>query len=180
MSSHEEKIERWLDDALADYGRAEPRIGIEGRVLARLSLEQERSHRSLWWGACALASAALVVVVAWWSGHPGRKQVSESPVARLQVKAPESGRGVRSVGTNQGRAVQRRRESTGKANRGTAPRQEQFPSPSPLTDQEKMLARYVRDFPEKAALVARAQTEFHRQNELEMAAPWLAPKAGAQ
>jgi hypothetical protein len=49
-----------------------------------------------------------------------------------------------------------------------------------LTDQEKMLALYVRDFPGKAALVARAQTELHKQDELEMAAPWPAPKAGAQ
>jgi hypothetical protein len=55
-----------------------------------------------------------------------------------------------------------------------APKMEQFPAPSPLTDQEKMLARYVRNFPERAALMARAQTELRKRDELEMAAPFPA------
>jgi len=41
----------------------------------------------------------------------------------------------------------------------------------PLNDQERMLARYVQDFPEKAALVARAQSDLHKLDELEMSGP---------
>jgi hypothetical protein len=81
---------------------------------------------------------------------------------------------------NQHRVRQSRRQSMGKDVRSATPKRAQFPSPLPLTDQEKMLALYVRNFPEKAALMARAQTELHRQDELEMAAPWPVPKAGAR
>lgn len=52
------------------------------------------------------------------------------------------------------------------------PKLEQFPSPIPLNEQEKMLARYVQEFPRKAALVARAQTDLRKRDEREMAAPW--------
>jgi hypothetical protein len=46
----------------------------------------------------------------------------------------------------------------------------QFPSPAPLSEQERMLAGYVQQFPQQAVLMARAQTklfqdeadEFHR------------------
>ena len=53
-----------------------------------------------------------------------------------------------------------------------APKLEQFPSPSPMNEQEKMLARYVRKFPQRAALVARAQTELQKRDQREMTAPW--------
>jgi hypothetical protein len=41
-----------------------------------------------------------------------------------------------------------------------------------MNEQEKMLARYVQEFPQRAALVARAQTELQKRDEREMAAPW--------
>jgi hypothetical protein len=49
---------------------------------------------------------------------------------------------------------------------------EQFPTPTPLSDQEKLLARYVQEFPQRAALIARAQTQLRKRDEFEMAAPW--------
>jgi hypothetical protein len=175
MNFYEEKAERWLEDALAQYGKAEPRTGLEGRVLARLSAEASRSRRRLWWGAFAFGTAVLAITLIW-AGHVGRRQVSEVPVTKVDVRAPD-----RTVaGRTQHRVTQSRRQSTGGDLRSTTPKGDQFPSPLPLTDQEKMLALYVRDFPEKAALVARAQTEFHKQDELEMAAPWPAPKAVSQ
>jgi hypothetical protein len=37
------------------------------------------------------------------------------------------------------------------------PRLDQFPSPRPLSDEEKLLVRYVRDFPQDAIMIAQAQ-----------------------
>jgi hypothetical protein len=51
----------------------------------------------------------------------------------------------------------------------------QFPSPVPLSEQEKILARYVRDFPESAVLLAGAQTELRKAEEMERAQPWPRP-----
>jgi hypothetical protein len=46
-----------------------------------------------------------------------------------------------------------------------APRLGQFPSQRPLSEQEELLVRYVRESPQEAVLVARAQAE--REKELE-------------
>jgi hypothetical protein len=51
----------------------------------------------------------------------------------------------------------------------SAPKSEQFPSPQPLSEQEKLLASYVERFPEHAVLVARAQAQLEqRDHEEEM------------
>jgi len=47
------------------------------------------------------------------------------------------------------------------------PRLEQFPAPQPMSEQEKMLANYVAEDPERAVLLARAQAEALRRDELE-------------
>ncbi|MGB7331500.1 MAG: hypothetical protein WBD25_08940, partial [Terriglobales bacterium] len=41
----------------------------------------------------------------------------------------------------------------------TQPKLDQFPSPQPLSEQERMLASYVAKYPETAALVAQARAE---------------------
>jgi hypothetical protein len=41
----------------------------------------------------------------------------------------------------------------------SAPKLDQFPSPQPLSEQEKILASYVAEYPEHAVLVAQARAE---------------------
>jgi hypothetical protein len=45
-----------------------------------------------------------------------------------------------------------------------APKRDQFPSPQPLSEQEKLLASYVAHDPHHAVLIARAQAELERQD----------------
>lgn len=47
------------------------------------------------------------------------------------------------------------------------PKLDRFPSPQPLSEQEKILASYVEKYPEQAVLLARARTEALRQDQLE-------------
>jgi hypothetical protein len=49
----------------------------------------------------------------------------------------------------------RRRQPTVAA----GPKLEQFPSPQPMSEQEKILASYVAQYPEHAALIAEARSE---------------------
>jgi hypothetical protein len=42
---------------------------------------------------------------------------------------------------------------------------EQFPSARPLSEEEQMLARYVREFPQEAVLVAQDQAKAHKELE---------------
>lgn len=61
MNSEEQKhaAEQWLDDALAHYSAAEPRAGIETRILA--NLEAHVSQRRRRWILAFSVSAAVVV-----------------------------------------------------------------------------------------------------------------------
>jgi hypothetical protein len=41
-SSSQDRLDQWLDAALHEYGSAEARTGLEGRVLANLAVERAR------------------------------------------------------------------------------------------------------------------------------------------
>lgn len=44
------------------------------------------------------------------------------------------------------------------------PRLDVFPSPQPLSEQEKIMASYVAEYPEQAALIARARMDALRRD----------------
>jgi hypothetical protein len=57
-------LDDWLDKALAEYGRAEPRPGIESRALAGLcSRLQRRSCRTRWLRPVWLSAVAVTILV---------------------------------------------------------------------------------------------------------------------
>ncbi len=64
----DKRLDDWLDEALEEYGRSEPRAGIELRILARLhgqskySAWRARKWRPVWMPA-AVAVALLCVVM---------------------------------------------------------------------------------------------------------------------
>jgi len=194
----ERDLNQWLESALSQYGKTEPRTGLESRVLATLQAERNRiaSRRRWWWAmGTAAATAALALVV--WLGHADRARNrngidaaarhdardthrssptldQDVPSARQQAA---SGQVVGQLASNEQLARKGlRRPSTPRPVRTSegadAPRLEQFPAPAPLSDQEQLLARYVRQFPHRAVLMARAQTDLRKRTELEMAAPW--------
>jgi len=174
----EHEIEQWLDAALRQYGNAEPRIGLENRVLANVQSERNRiaSQRRWWWAAGMVTVAAIVAAL--WVGetgsgkHPATTVGNTTPTHRQAAEAPR-GPMPRAPVTHPVKEVVRRHPGKQPIRdlALTAPKLDQFPSPTPLNEQEKMLARYVQEFPQKAALVARAQTDLRKLDEREMAAP---------
>ena len=175
--SETDALDRELDAALARYAAVEPRAGLEGRLLARLRAERERSTHSRWgWKpVTALAAAVLILaaVLAWTSGRRTLAVHHESTAAaHPQVSLNSANRPertptltVRSKARSHGAHLAHRLAAT-------VPKLEQFPSPQPLSEQEQMLANYVAKDPEHAVLVARARMEAlrHDQSE-EMQAP---------
>jgi len=65
----EKKLDEWLDSALAEYGRAEPRSGIEARILehvrSRLARKAWRLHwrHAIWASVGALAVLLFLIVI---------------------------------------------------------------------------------------------------------------------
>src|ERR1700691_4821482 len=56
-------FDRELDTALEKYAAAEPRTGLEERVLANLQTEQNRAPMPAWWLWAAVTALAVVVLV---------------------------------------------------------------------------------------------------------------------
>jgi hypothetical protein len=182
--NRDREIEEWLDVALGQYSKVDARAGLESRVLA--NLRSERSHlaaRHSWRWAAGTVAMAVAIVVAVWLGDsttgpaptivrkPTVTHQESAGVSKPLIGAPQRDRRLKEAHRSRVEMQLGRDSAPVKA-----PRLEQFPSPAPLNEQEQMLARYVEEFPKKAALVARAQADLRQQEEREMAAPW--PKNG--
>jgi len=161
---HGKNAEQWLYAALKQYGKAEPRVGLEGRLLANLRAEKEHvSERGNWWRALAGVAATLVVgwVIFLGIGHHGtQKEIAavHSPASGQRQSAFPSNRELAetAVSQAQGKNSPSRRHALRAAD-ASEPRLEQFPAPRPLSEQEKMLAWYVQELPQEAKQVALAQ-----------------------
>jgi hypothetical protein len=183
-----DELDRALDAALVKYAAVEPRAGLEERILASLRAEPTRDSRHMWlrWSLATALALAVVIAVAlgWRSAKPGQQRIAKHPPAVqpssklpppiLAANAPKNGHILaphrRIAHTSQPALV---------AAAAANPKLDVFPSPQPLSEQEKMALDYVREFPEEATLMARAQTNLARREELEKMQP-AAPSPSIQ
>ena len=165
--NYNDELDPVLEDALAEYRDAEPLDGVEERVLHRMRLAQ-RQRRNLWYrSSAALACAALVAFAAWigLQRRPGEivqpeQNLTQRPAPSLTVpdatkavsrSAREGAQSGQALSANVGRAgtvaVSRPQML---ANRGVVPRLRpgQFPTPSPLTSEERALIAVARTYPQ--------------------------------
>ena len=156
-------LDELLDSALAQYSSAEPRPGLETRILARVreakatAASPARSWRWLWAGA--MAAVALVTFIVLASRHsrlpsPGNKvvQVPQAPVRGtppLQSSAPAIVTNIPRHGRKP--PVVRAHVETARLSREQRP--SVFPTPSPLSEQEKLALVYAARAP-KDELIA--------------------------
>jgi hypothetical protein len=181
------ELDRTLDAALAKYAAAQPRAGLEDRVLANLRTHRSRVPDRTWWRwSVAGALAAMIVVaiaLAWRSSKPSHPVVKLHPSPTLQsaqkptTPVASTGVGKQMRGSQAGprKLVAVRGTTVHRAQpevvASASPRLDQFPSPRPLSEQEKILLDYVGRFPDEAARVADAQTALAQREELEMYGP---------
>jgi hypothetical protein len=182
--SENDALDRELDAALAKYVAVEPRAGLEERVLANFRAEREHAAARVWWRWQALAVAAAVLVVAavspigrpamWRPGKPAPDVKSYQPAAAAQGdKQPGTRVATNDLGSpvrRAGPAVASRPARHGVRppqviDDANGPRLDHFPSPRPLSDEEKLLVLYVRDFPRDAVMIAQAQAESEKEME---------------
>lgn len=171
--------DQWLDAGLKQYGQAEPRPGLENRILAGLRSERERmlARKWQWWPALAALTAIFLIGIGVFSVKL-RNAGAHAPLAKespasFQQKTPQArqadgSRIQESPGQRIRAAVPRPPHVTGPT--ATA-RLEQFPSPQPLSEQEAILQRYAEQFPREASLMAQAQTQLTRQEMIERETP---------
>jgi hypothetical protein len=163
-----DRLDQWLDKGLATCGQAEPRAGLENRILANLTAEKDRmSAGSHWrWVLRAISVMVLtVLLVAVWlgsrSGAPsGRAEKNTAlPIQTVERRAETPAqtstqrRPPKPANTTSTKYVNAHSKRTEVV---SSPRLNQFPSPRPLSDE---LLEYARSTPrdEIVAQVTRAK-----------------------
>jgi len=152
----EREGDQWLDGALVKFGKAEPRTGLEGRLLTTLqvSSEQRAARRARWILGAAAATAAVVVAI---SFGPRSAERLLQPIAAAPTMAPSASPApsfprAHPKGANvphmRGLARISRHEVP------AAPRMEQFPSQRPLSREEQTLIQVLQS-PAKQEFLAR-------------------------
>jgi hypothetical protein len=173
--SERDALDHELDAALAKYATAEPRTGLEQRILASLRAEQTRSAERSWWRWPALGViAAAVIVVAgflvWRSEKPAHDITAHQPAVHGDKQTETHS--AKNDMVNPVRPAEPAVTKTPAKHSvhhlqavASEPRLDHFPSPRPLSEEEKLLVRYVQDFPQEAVMIAKAQAEFEREME---------------
>lgn len=169
-----DELDRALDAALAKYAAAQPRQGLEDRVLANLRAERARVPYRAWWRWSVMALTAAIVIVAinfaWRSGERPHPLVADHLPIRTPSMEQSGSRVAAGAGPNDvhpqipGRATKRATHRNHHEIVASAhPKLDQFPSRQRLSEQELALARYVSEFPQEATLIARAQEEYEKE-----------------
>ena len=161
------EVDKLLDAGLARYSSAEPRPGLENRILAGLRAQPQPSRWLDWRWAGALATAAVAVLVL--AVFFLRQPLPEPPppaVARAPVPQPTPTAAptpepvqppviteVQPVPHPNAQASSHFHRSP-EGRLGAGPRLDTFPAPAPLSEQQRLLLLLVQHTP-KEQLLAR-------------------------
>lgn len=158
----DDDFDRALDGMLAQYASVEPRPGLEERILRNLRCAAVTADARPGWISSIAAVFAVVLIIAallvWWRqpSSPPAAMVDRPPVREAPMDPDWANRETR-------QAAKRKplRGTTGSRppheTVASGPKLDVFPTPLPLSEQEKLLAIYVGQDPEHAALVAEAR-----------------------
>ena len=172
------QIDDMLDSLLANYSSAEPRPGLEARILANLrDAESREASRGWWkvkwlWAGAALAAAIVAGVVIGGKRHvaPPAHTVAQTaqpavpqPVLQqpsvqqpaIQSSAPEA---VGATGTIHHRRKVLAPVPPHNATLARSQRPAVFPTPTPLSEQEKLLLSYYNRTP-REEVIAQSQPD---------------------
>lgn len=169
LNNEKQFIDRWLDAAMKEYGGVEADSALEHRVLQHLQAAPSPARSAQWqWRLVFATGAAIVLIVAGViisKPHSDVQKTAQKATATPST-APTvaailttSARPLTVVSKNAPRKVRHHAASEAKAQSWPA----QFPTPYPLSPQEQLLARYVREQPRQAQFVARARAELLKE-----------------
>jgi hypothetical protein len=133
-SDERDEFDSLLDAALANYANVEPPPGMDERIVARLRASDRRAGFGWWrWAAVAIPVLACLVAV---FAYRDRPPLEPPRVAWTVPPAPVLARPV-------AKRVRLARPAP-------LPRREVFPTPTPLTSEERALLALVAQSPELA------------------------------
>ena len=141
-------LDRLLDDALTTY--ADPGPALAPGVLAHIAARNAASRRTRWFWAAGLATAAAVLLLIL---VPSHTTLPPHTAPRTQAAASPSPKPVEHAATalpaHHAAPHMRPAEHRALPTPAPLPRQQTFPAPSPLTNQEQALIQLVSALPPK-------------------------------
>jgi hypothetical protein len=159
-------LDRSIDAALAKYSKITPRPGLEERILANLHAEQNKAPSRTWlyWSiATALTAIVLVSIALMLRSQKSSSVITQRGPANVEPTQPQKTpvhNEIVAIARPVHTPIRRTVAHAEKPLAAAGPKLDQFPSPQPLSAEEIALARYVKNFPKEAQLVADAQEEF--------------------
>lgn len=175
-------VDDLLDSALARYAQAEPRPGLEARLLARLRSEPEPAAFAWHWLPMAAAAAVILAAALYFAGsresRPPEVAVEPQPAVAPQVTTPPP---PEPSGTVVNRAVAKQPSAAGASMRAAGARasisvrRQEFFQPTPLSEQEAALLRFVRQTPAEDLLALARQSRAEPIPELRVEALNIPP-----
>ncbi len=155
----DKQMDEMLDSLLANYSTAEPRPGLENRILANLR-EAEKKAQYGWWNfkwlwAGAVAAAIVMAAVLINGRHrvaPATnivvKNTRPAPQPEIQPHAPAERNETVRIRPRKPLAPTRPQNAALALNERPAV----FPTPTPLSEQEKLLLSYVAGTPREEVI----------------------------
>lgn len=144
-------VEELLDASLRHYASSEPRPGLEGRVMAGVRARQETSRRRSAWAwviGVAVAAAMITMLLIQWP-HRQPAQLPATAKASATVSAPTVAKIAPPV-----HPPLLRRTPLIVPKGWVDSRPQQFPTPRPLSEQEKLLLAYTQSLESSSAAPA--------------------------
>jgi hypothetical protein len=138
----DDKLERILEEGIAGYANSEPLAGMEERILARIRIADRPPSRLTGWRMAFGVGLAGIVVLLLLPRHQEQQH-------RLRIVNSEVPR-MHSVPTETVRVSMPQRRHSSRVVK-TLPKLRVFPTPSPLTAEERRLMALVRHDPEGTA-----------------------------
>jgi hypothetical protein len=154
------QIDDMLDSLLANYSSAEPRPGLETRILANLRDAEENKSPAGWWnfrwlwtGAVVAAIIVAAVLINGWHrvAPPTNVIVKTSP----SIPQPEIQPHARAVRNETVRIRPRKSLAPTRPQSAALALNERpavFPTPTPLSEQEKLLLSYLAGTPREEVI----------------------------
>jgi hypothetical protein len=155
------QIDDMLDSLLANYSSAGPRPGLENRILANLREAEEKEAAHGWWNFKWLwAGAALAALIVGGVLISGKRHIATPTHRAVQtvqpavqqravpqpiVEQPDVQSSVPTVGATQAIHHRHRTLASGPQQNATlawSQRPAVFPTPTPLSEQERLLLQY--------------------------------------
>jgi hypothetical protein len=161
-----------LDSLLANYSSAEPRLGLETRILANLREAEKKAPQGWWnfkWIWAGVVMGAIIVTAVLISGRhsiapPANVIVrtnQPAPQPQIQPHAP--------VNPQATARVRRRKPSTPTLPQNAAlavsQRPTNFPTPAPLSEQERMMFAYLANTPKEIVIAQIPRNDDQQESE---------------